>query len=95
MPTSSAPREALRRLLALPAVDDLAAFLHGDTILASTIDTPFGQTQTVYADHVASGRPLLSVEQALLQRVLPLYANTHTDSSHLGMATNSLRESAR
>ena len=45
------------------------------------VTTPFGQRRVTYADHIASGRPLASVEDALRSSVLPLYANTHTESS--------------
>lgn len=59
------------------------------------IDTPFGQRPLIYADYTASGRSLGSVESFIRERVLPLYANTHSDSSLTGRQSNALREEAR
>lgn len=52
------------------------------------IDTPFGRRRITYADHIASGRPLVSVEETLRRCVLPLYANTHTEDSATGARTS-------
>ena len=48
------------------------------------IETPFGTRRITYADYVASGRPLEFVENALRERALPVYANTHTEDSFTG-----------
>ena len=48
------------------------------------IETPFGTRRITYADYVASGRPLGFVEDALRERALPVYANTHTEDSFTG-----------
>lgn len=58
------------------------------------IDTPFGRRRVTYADHIASGRPLASVEDALRAAVLPLYANTHTEDSATGAITTHLTHEA-
>ena len=50
---------------------------------------------STYADWTASGRALGFVEDAIRGQVLPLYANTHTDSSGTGRHTTRLREQAR
>ena len=42
---------------------------------------PFGLRRVTYADYTASGRALTFVEDYLRDAVLPLYANTHTESS--------------
>lgn len=60
-----------------------------------SIDTPNGPRRLIYADYVASGRALEQVEAFVLRRVLPFYANTHTDSSFCGAWTTALREEAR
>ena len=46
----------------------------------ATIDGPFGPRRLVYADYTASGRALSFIEDHIRQRVLPLYANTHTEA---------------
>jgi selenocysteine lyase/cysteine desulfurase len=49
----------------------------------------------VYADWTASGRALAQVEDYIRHQVLPLYANTHTETSITGSFTTLLRENAR
>ncbi len=61
----------------------------------AVLDGPFGRRRMVYADYTASGRALRFVEDFIRDRVLPIYANTHTDASATGRQTTSLREEAR
>jgi selenocysteine lyase/cysteine desulfurase/CRP-like cAMP-binding protein len=56
---------------------------------------PFGLKRVVYADYTASGRPLGFIEAYLRERVMPLYANTHTEASASGLQTTEFREQAR
>lgn len=56
---------------------------------------PFGPRPLIYADYVASGRALASIEDAIRRAVLPFYGNTHTETSFTGRNTTRLRESAR
>jgi len=56
---------------------------------------PFGSKQLLYADYVASGRALSSVEQFILSNVLPYYANSHTEASFCGGAMTAFRRAAR
>lgn len=72
-----------------------------DTIRASVIGSdyavpgPFGYRRVTYADYTASGRSLSFIEDYLRDVVLPLYANTHTESSGTGLQTTRFREEAR
>ncbi|PSJ63064.1 aminotransferase [Mesorhizobium soli] len=59
------------------------------------IEGPFGSRPLVYADYVASGRALDFVEEAVREKVLPFYGNTHTETSFTGRETTRLREMAR
>lgn len=61
----------------------------------AAIETAFGNKPLVYADYTASGRAYAPIESFIQQRVLPFYANTHSESSLTGRQTNHLREEAR
>ena len=61
----------------------------------TAIQTPFGRKPLVYCDYTASGRGLTIVEDFIRQRVLPYYANIHTETSFTGAQTTALREQAR
>ncbi|KAA3641227.1 MAG: aminotransferase, partial [Armatimonadetes bacterium] len=72
-----------------------------ETIRDSVIGThhavpgPFGPRRVTYADYTASGRSLSFIEDYIQDVVLPLYANTHTESSGTGLQTSKFREEAR
>ncbi|MFV2039319.1 MAG: aminotransferase class V-fold PLP-dependent enzyme, partial [Acidimicrobiales bacterium] len=59
------------------------------------VEGPFGPRPVVYADYTASGRSLSFLEDYISSVVLPLYANTHTESSGTGLQTSRFREDAR
>ncbi|PRY65755.1 selenocysteine lyase/cysteine desulfurase [Vreelandella songnenensis] len=61
----------------------------------AAITGPFGARPLLYADYTASGRALGVVEDALRFKVLPFYANTHTETSYTGKTTTYYREAAR
>ena len=56
---------------------------------------PYGLRRVTYADYTASGRSLTFIEDYIRAAVLPLYANTHTESSGTGLQTSRFREDAR
>lgn len=55
------------------------------------IPTVFGHKPLIYADYTASGRALGFIEDLIREKVLPLYANTHTETSFVGAAMSELR----
>ncbi len=59
------------------------------------IDGPFGLRRVIYADYTASGRSLDFIENFIRDEVMPLYANTHTETSTTGLQTTHFREEAR
>jgi selenocysteine lyase/cysteine desulfurase len=98
---------AVSQELEMPA-DSFARFqetlMEGDRLARLSADLigsdakvigPFGPKILVYADYVASGRAMHSVERFVLERVLPYYANSHTEASYCGAAMTRLRRAAR
>ncbi len=69
----------------------------GEDIIGEGVMIPGlnGQVPLVYADYVASGRAMQSVEQFIATNVLPFYANSHTEASYCGQYITKMRRAAR
>jgi selenocysteine lyase/cysteine desulfurase len=75
---------------------ELGAFIDGNIIGKDLkISTPFGNKRQVYCDYTASGKALHCIEDYILHKVLPSYANTHTTTSATSLQTTLFREEAR
>lgn len=83
----NASRSARERLL-----ETIRRSVVGDD---ATIDGPWGARRMVYADYAASGRCLSFIEEFIRERVMPAYANTHSEASGTGEQTTAFREDAR
>ena len=74
---TSRPRATPEELIAL-----IRASVIGDD---EAVAGPFGIRRVTYADYTASGRNLTFIEDYIREQVMPLYANTHTESSGTGL----------
>jgi len=84
-PPAAAPRPG-------SMIDLVRASVIGDD---EAVAGPYGIRRVTYADYTASGRSLSFIEDYVRDAVLPLYANTHTESSGTGLQTTRFREEAR
>jgi selenocysteine lyase/cysteine desulfurase len=75
-----------------PLIDAIQSSIIGDN---QVIEGPYGPRRVTYADYTASGRSLTFLEDFIRNEVMPLYANTHTETSGTGLQTTRFREDAR
>ena len=73
-----------------------SAFREGIIGIDAKIPTPAGSLKKIiYADWTASGRNYLPIENRIQQEIMPLVANTHTETSATGMAMTFAYHSAQ
>lgn len=85
------PEETLEKKTA-DIVETIRSSIIGKDV---AVETPFGPKRLTYADYTASGRSLSFIEDYIRDQVLPMYANTHTETSGTGLQTTRFREEAR
>ncbi len=73
-------------------IESIRSSIIGDD---QALDGPYGARRVTYADYTASGRSLGFIEDFIRAHVMPLYANTHTETSGTGRQTTRFREEAR
>jgi selenocysteine lyase/cysteine desulfurase len=73
-------------------IETIRASIIGDD---HALEGPYGPRRVTYADYTASGRSITFLEDFIREQVMPLYANTHTETSGTGRQTTQFRHDAR
>ncbi|MGB3007217.1 MAG: aminotransferase class V-fold PLP-dependent enzyme [Chitinophagaceae bacterium] len=61
----------------------------------TSFETPYGEKKMIYADWTASGRAYAPIEERLQKDIMPLLANTHTETTVTGTAMTRAYEQAK
>ncbi|MFN4285075.1 MAG: aminotransferase class V-fold PLP-dependent enzyme [Lacibacter sp.] len=70
-------------------------FRKGIIGIDATFQSPYGEKNIVYADWTASGRAYAPIEDRIRNEILPLLANTHTETTVTGTAMTRAYEQAK
>src|SRR5882724_12812385 len=58
-------------------------------------ESPFGKQRIIYADWTASGRAYRPIEECIQKKIMPLVANTHTETTITGTSMSMAYEEAK
>lgn len=61
----------------------------------TSFETPYGTKKMIYADWTASGRAYMPIEERLQHEIMPLLANTHTETTVTGTAMTRAYEQSK
>ncbi|MEQ1796620.1 MAG: aminotransferase class V-fold PLP-dependent enzyme [Lacibacter sp.] len=61
----------------------------------TSFETPYGTKKMIYADWTASGRAYAPIEERLQHEIMPLLANTHTETTVTGTAMTRAYEQSK
>lgn len=74
---------------------DFSQFRNNIIGIDARFETPYGVKQMIYADWTASGRAYAPIEERIQKEIMPLLANTHTETTVTGTAMTKAYEQAK
>ncbi len=74
---------------------DFSQFRNNIIGIDARFETPYGVKQMIYADWTASGRAYAPIEERIQKEIMPLLANTHTETTVTGTAMTKAYEKAK